>query len=150
MKNLILVDVDGVLNPSTPSENHKTYTIGLFKVYLNPVHGSWLIDLADRTDSELVWCTMWEENAPIKIAPKVGLPEMPFIPISRFKMSSSFGADKAYSAKKYADGRKFVAFEDEWDFQHHLYGSNGHQVIVDYTTGLQKSHISQAEHYLLG
>ena len=147
--NLILIDVDGVLNPVRPSKDHVTYEINGFTVHLNPNHGSWLLDLADKTDSELVWCTMWGAQAPVHIAPKVGLPELPFIQVKPWKFSSSVGADKAYSAKKYADGRKFAALEDEWDFQHHLYESNGYQVIVDYVDGLQRSHIQQAENYLL-
>lgn len=148
-----MVDVDGVLNPSTPSDNHSKYNFtvsdGTFTVWLNSSHGSWLINLADRTDSELVWCTYWQENAPKLIAPVVGLPEMPDIPITVWKFSASAGANKAYSAKKYADGRKFVALEDEYDFKYHLYDSNGYQVLIDYDTGLQRSHIQQAENYLL-
>jgi HAD domain in Swiss Army Knife RNA repair proteins len=147
--SLLMVDVDGMLNPNIPSVNHVTYKINGFTVYLNPEHGSWLIDLATRTNSELVWCTYWEANAPKLVAPKVGLPEMPYIPIHVFKMSASVGANKAYSAKKYADGRKFVMLEDEFDVKHFLFGSNGHQVYVDPDTGLQRSHIEQAYNYLV-
>jgi|SRR5579862_4882008 len=153
VKSLLMVDVDGVLNPSTPSDKYRKYKFtlseGVFTVHLNPEHGQWLVNLAEETDCELVWCTMWQEYAPQLIAPILNLPEMPFVPIQSWKMDSSIGADKAHAAKKYANGRKFVALEDEYDFKDHLYDSDGYQVTVDYTTGLQRWHIEQARNRLL-
>jgi hypothetical protein len=84
-KPVLLVDVDGVLNPYAHQgalaagwETHRiaarqpgrdvavTYT-----VYLNPDHGSWLVELA--YDFDLAWATTWEEQANTLIAPKIGL-----------------------------------------------------------------------------
>jgi len=57
---LVLVDVDGVLNPSRPSSTeyrrHWVFPGGLVhRLSLNPGHGAMLTDLASETGAELVW-----------------------------------------------------------------------------------------------
>lgn len=158
MDKLILVDVDGVLNPGRPSPDHETFQFqvaqGSFRVYLNPAQGQWLIDLAAETDAQLVWCTMWEHHAANLIAPVLGLPEMPFVKIERFKLSSWVSHDKAFSALNYAKDAKFAYFDDEYDIGECMdnfseEGHNGLHVYVDPVDGLQPHHIAIAKRYLL-
>jgi hypothetical protein len=153
MTSLIFVDVDGVLNPVKPSGTHQafsfTVTNGTFIVYLDPAQGKWLTDLAAETNSELVWCTYWEHNASKFIAPVLGLPEMPYIPIKLWKMDASLGSHKAHSALDYAGSNKFAYFDDEYDIGYHLTGSNGTHIYVDPEDGLQPHHIAQAKNYLM-
>jgi hypothetical protein len=84
---VVAVDVDGVLNPNAgpdsermgyrphqydgpnPAGEHVTGT-----VWLNPEHGDWLRELADR-GALLVWSTSWGLLAASWIAPRLGLPD---------------------------------------------------------------------------
>lgn len=82
---ILLVDVDGVLNPweaeSTP-DGFAEY--GFFpgeRVLLSPGHGRLLTELA--ADYELVWATAWEHNANRLICPVLQLPELPVIEFPR-------------------------------------------------------------------
>jgi hypothetical protein len=148
-KPIIFVDVDGVLNSKNgTSEYLFTLPEGTFKVKLTPEHGEMLKDLAESTDAELVWGTMWEESAPIHIAPVLGLPEMPVMKIQRYKMSSLIGHDKAFSAKNYAKGRRFVFFDDADDLGRYLKGTDGLHIYVNPDKGLQWDHIVTAANYL--
>lgn len=86
MKPLLLIDVDGVLNPYgsiidpkgfkphllTPTDGTSSY-----RVLLNPQHGKWLLALADTFD--LVWATTWQHDANRMIGPIIGLPDLPVI-----------------------------------------------------------------------
>lgn len=94
MKPMLLIDVDGPLNPyarsnrqlrkttssksNTPPEGrfHEYKLLGL-KVWLNRWHGQQLLALADVFD--LVWCTTWGHQANTDIGPKIGLPKLPVI-----------------------------------------------------------------------
>ena len=82
-KPVLLVDVDGVLNPFAHrgdfAPGWETYQIEAlhlgnpktFRVFLWAKHGSWLDEL--ETDFELIWATTWEEQANTLIGPKIGL-----------------------------------------------------------------------------
>lgn len=150
---LIFVDVDGVLNPITPSESHARLDLtlpgGAFTVFLSPNHGEDLLQLALETNAELVWGTMWEDHANEYVGPNVGLPYLPVMKIYRAKMSSLLGQDKAYSAQLYAKGRKFVYFDDEKDIGYHLQGSNCKHIWVDPEYGLKEDHLVKAREFLL-
>ncbi|MET8630042.1 hypothetical protein ABZW30_41050 [Kitasatospora sp. NPDC004669] len=103
MRPVLLVDVDGPLNPSatkpyrrpegyetrrlmTPrweaAERRRLNAWGLphksakpLRVWLNPTHGSALAALP----FDLVWATTWEEEANTFLAPLLGLPALPVI-----------------------------------------------------------------------
>lgn len=97
-KPLLLIDVDGPLNPFNAS-NRKAEAFGYRAYQTNPLtedgrywkdafgytlkvrlkreHGEELLKLADVF--ELVWATAWEHDANVWIAPKIGLPELPVI-----------------------------------------------------------------------
>lgn len=91
---LLLVDVDGVLNPwklpveelrsSGFQQHHLPVQPGpderQYKVWLNPLHGQWLRELREL-GYELAWCTTWWRHAD-EIAERVGLPlGLPALPL---------------------------------------------------------------------
>jgi hypothetical protein len=79
---LLLVDVDGVLNPYAAAACPEGYLeYDLFPdeepIRLAEVHGSWLRDLAQIF--EPTWATGWGNEANRLIAPILGLPRYPAI-----------------------------------------------------------------------
>jgi hypothetical protein len=73
VKPLLLLDVDGVLNPLGVGEapGFVPYHLGGMRVLLSPEHGRWLSTLGDLYD--LTWATSWERDADL-IAEQIGLP----------------------------------------------------------------------------
>ncbi|GAA2995291.1 hypothetical protein GCM10010519_30510 [Streptomyces lactacystinicus] len=106
MRPLLLVDVDGPLNPCAAKpyrrpEGYETHRLmtprweaaerrrltvwGLphkapkpLRVWLNPAHGPALAALP----FDLAWATTWQEEANAFIGPLLGLPGLPYIPWS--------------------------------------------------------------------
>jgi hypothetical protein len=78
---VLLVDVDGVLNPwlaedCPPGFGEYDFFPGE-RVLLSPGHGELLLSLAQAY--ELVWATAWEHRANRLICPVLALPELPVI-----------------------------------------------------------------------
>lgn len=163
-KPLLLIDVDGPLNPYARSNNQlrKTgssksntpveerfhlYKLLGFKVWLNRWHGEQLLTLADRF--ELAWCTTWEHNANSLIGPRIGLPKLPVIefPDSPSKPSARIYFKTPYVIQ-YAAGRPFAWLDDEissWDEKYIQQHHNGPALLlwVDPITGLQQTHFAE-------
>lgn len=77
---VLLIDVDGVLNPFAARRTKPAFTmhqLAGYPVRLNPAHGPALLAFADRFD--LVWATTWEDQANTLIGPILGLPKLPVI-----------------------------------------------------------------------
>jgi hypothetical protein len=78
---ILLVDVDGVLNPwdakSCPDGFAEYEFVPGERVLLSPAHGELLTSLAAAY--ELVWATAWEHNANRFICPVLALPVLPVI-----------------------------------------------------------------------
>lgn len=85
---VILLDVDGPLNPFAAKatkrpEGYQTHRMRPstwvatkpLKVWLNPLHGPALMGLG----VEVIWATMWENEANEWISPHIGLPKLAFI-----------------------------------------------------------------------
>lgn len=121
--NLILIDVDGPLNPyaAKPTRRpigyttHRLAPLGInpkkpLRVWLNPQHGAMLLALAEETNSDLVWATTWEHDANKMIGPVIGLPELPVVEFG-FKAHQW----KYNAALDYCAGRKFVWLDDDFD-----------------------------------
>jgi hypothetical protein len=82
MKPLLLLDVDGPLNPflmdraTAAAKGYRLYYIEVggtvYPVLLNPQHGTALRELADLV--ELVWATTWQDDANALLSPLLGLP----------------------------------------------------------------------------
>jgi hypothetical protein len=78
---LLLVDVDGVLNPWLAPRCPDGFREYSFfpgeRVLLSEGHGALLRELA--SSFELVWATAWEHKANRLICPVIALPELPVI-----------------------------------------------------------------------
>jgi hypothetical protein len=78
---ILLVDVDGVLNPWEAETCPDGYAEFEFfpgeRVLLSAGHGELLRSLSGSY--ELVWATAWEHNANRLICPVLGLPELPVV-----------------------------------------------------------------------
>ena len=84
---LLLLDVDGVLNafeaweridPQAPLRRDnvrapagwRQVAVDGYQLLLNPEHVGWVAQLSQHF--EMVWATMWQERAPLALAPVVG------------------------------------------------------------------------------
>jgi hypothetical protein len=171
-KPLVLVDVDGVVNPTYKRVppggktchppycachrhviRHRAYPDGMkYTLLLNPAHGRQLQALAREYDAELVWATYWGDHANHWVAPKLGLPRLPFVPIPRCQ-EGTLGDWKARHVARWAAGRPFVWFDDEPDIPAALAGLDGvgpHLVVtVDDRAGLTDDHFRRAREWLM-
>lgn len=143
-KGLLLIDVDGPLNPFAAQPHRRPpgfetfrYTSGGgwlsgrqarkrkgMRVWLNPTHGSALLDLAADTGLQLVWCTTWQHEANTHIGPAVGLPQLPVIEFPEEDLLSygtgvqSWRRDgnwKWAAVARYAAGRPLAWLDDDHD-----------------------------------
>lgn len=114
-KPLLLLDVDGPLNPfraTKPSgyTMHKLPTMGhTFNVWLNHDHGRMLLDFAEEHDVELAWCTTWEHDANVCVGPHIGLPKLPVIEFGFNATEWKFNA-----VVEYAQGRPLAWLDDDF------------------------------------
>ena len=157
---VVLLDVDGVLNPfERPHRGfgrHRCSPNGVtFQLWLNPAHGPALLDLAESTGAELAWASYWCDNANEWISPRIGLPELPFVPIPQFPgltEGGTLGAWKARHVAAWTEGRPFVWFEDEPDATERIAAETGvaeHLLVgIDPLTGLTDVHIESAAAWL--
>ncbi|MEU4640497.1 HAD domain-containing protein [Micromonospora sp. NPDC023814] len=79
---LLLLDVDGVLNPFAGDQCPVSYQEFQFfpgeaPVRLCPAHADWLRELGERF--EMVWATGWGAEANRLLAPVLRLPQLPVI-----------------------------------------------------------------------
>jgi hypothetical protein len=147
----LLVDVDGPLNPYAAKphrrpEGYETHrllpsrwvaaerrrleawgprnkTIRPLRVWLNPDHGPALAVLA----FDLVWATTWEQEANDYVAPRIGLPSLPFITWLDPRPDPGGGVFwKTPQVVAWAEGRSFAWVDDEitdadsaWVRDHH-------------------------------
>jgi hypothetical protein len=120
-KALLLIDVDGPLNPyagiSCPAgyETHRLTPRGCeapLNVRLNPAHGPMLLALADTC--ELTWCTAWREQANEFIGPLIGLPRLPVVPLTGRNVPLH-GIWKRSDVEKYAADRPLAWFDDDFE-----------------------------------
>lgn len=123
-KPLLLLDVDGVLNPYAASRRwldssdyrKRMTTVAngdTYPVWLDKAHGSLLLDLAESGGLEPVWCTTWEHEANQFIGPRIGLPELPVI---------EFGFNgerwKFRPVLEYAKSRPLAWLDDDFSLHH--------------------------------
>jgi hypothetical protein len=163
---LILLDVDGPLNPwkAKPTRRPVGYaTFRMFpdgwhgrkglRVWLNPRHGDMLGALADATGGELVWATTWLEQANELIGPKIGLPELP---VMHWDVVGS-PRWKFDAALRWACGRPLVWFDDDFTAyprQYHWFTEKRSELPtllrqIDPRVGLTFDDVSDARDFLL-
>lgn len=129
-KPLLLLDVDGPLNPwAAPAGakppgfvEHRFRLRGWsrrrpLRMWLNPALGSALSDLAGQAGLALVWATNWEHQANTMIGPAIGLPALPVIefpsglqPVPGRSFTWKYGA-----VARYAAGRPLAWLDDDFD-----------------------------------
>ncbi|GAA4615499.1 HAD domain-containing protein [Actinoallomurus liliacearum] len=153
---LVLLDVDGVLNPLQRSPGYQRYRASpngvVYRLLLNPLHGPLLTALAADTGAELVWASYWTDAANDWISPRVGLPSLPHVPIPRHDPRFSLGAWKARHVAAWVGKRPFVWLEDEPDVTEVLAKETRlgpHLIVpVDPLHGLTETHVDQARTWL--
>jgi hypothetical protein len=164
-KPLLLIDVDGPLNPYARSNNQLRKTTSSksdtppegqfrlhkllgYKVWLNRWHGEQLRALADQF--ELTWCTTWEHEANRLIGPRIGLPDLPIIEFDKTchlptRVDGTYF--KTHDVVKYVAGRPFAWVDDEISEHDEAYVLEHHNapallMHVNPQQGLEPSHFS--------
>ncbi|MEU7065022.1 hypothetical protein [Streptomyces sp. NPDC046161] len=128
MKPLLLIDVDGPLNPyaAKPQRRPEGYTTHRMRptgwteaesrrplrVWLNPGHGAELLALAGAY--EMVWATTWKDEANDWIGPPLGLPRLPYVDWPQMHGRAPLGTFwKTQYVLEYAAGRPFAWIDDD-------------------------------------
>lgn len=112
---LLLIDVDGVLNPTglQPPDHVPTgfeaHRIDGLRVLLARQHGVWLTELAAGFD--LVWATSWEHNADRQIADLVGMPRG--LPAITFDHAASGWIEKLPDVIAFVGDRPMAWVDDD-------------------------------------
>ena len=88
---LLLLDVDGVLNPYGAECPAGFTEHVLFPDEIDPVrvcldHGAWIAELAGAY--EVVWATGWGEEANRLLGPLLGIPRLPVLPFPQVPFSA--------------------------------------------------------------
>jgi hypothetical protein len=84
VRPLLLLDIDGVLNPWAAAACPPGYVAHRFRAgwrrrrqaWLRPEHGPELLGLAERTGAELAWATSWAHDANTMVGAALGLPTL--------------------------------------------------------------------------
>ncbi|MEU0130227.1 MULTISPECIES: HAD domain-containing protein [unclassified Streptomyces] len=157
MKPLLLIDIDGPLNPFAALAHrpvpegyalHRMRPTGWktgapLPVLLSAEHGEELLTLSARY--ELVWATTWKDEANEWVGPRLGLPPLPYIDWPSMHGTPADGTYwKTRHVVDHADGRPFAWVDDEisgidrdWVAAHHP----GHALLlrVDPGVGLSRT-----------
>lgn len=129
MKPMLLIDVDGPLNPyaANPKRRPDGYTTFYvaqdsfntyaeksrssdIRVWVNPSHGEKFLALTEYAD--LVWCTTWNDHANSIIAPRIGLPTLPYVNL-QFRPAAPGLYWKTPQVISYVEDRPFIWIDDE-------------------------------------
>lgn len=123
MKPLLLLDVDGVLNPWAAGERPGEFVEYRFRlqrwgrkrlrVWLNPGHGAELRALAERAGIELAWATTWGHRANVLVGPAIGLPELPVIEFAGAH-DDGLPSWKFPAVARFAYGRPLAWLDDDF------------------------------------
>ncbi|WP_308072698.1 HAD domain-containing protein [Streptomyces bambusae] len=146
MKPLLLIDVDGPLNPYAAKAQRRPagytthrmrptgWTSGKpLRVWLNHAHGAQLLALAEVY--ELVWATTWKDEANEWIGPHLGLPRLPFIDWPQMHGRAPDGTCwKTQYVVDYTAGRPFAWVDDDITARDHAYVDRQHpgQALLRY------------------
>jgi len=98
----LLLDVDGVLIPfpdagGTSPATHTRHDVvpsgrsvdDPVTIWLNPVHGSLLMNIIRSGLVTPVWCSSWRQDATTLVGPLLGLPPLPYIDLPRPQITTS-------------------------------------------------------------
>lgn len=145
---LLLLDVDGVLNPFAAPACPAGYTEHHFfpgeePIRLCPAHGSWLQELATRF--QIVWATAWGADANRLLAPLLRFPDLPVIP---FPPVPFHPRDKLPAITRYAGHRSLAWIDDAHPPEAHAWAASRSTptllISIDPAEGLTRPAIDQA------
>jgi len=145
---LLLLDVDGVLNPYVAPACPPGYTEHKFFPGEDPVricaaHGAWLRELATRY--EIVWATAWGDGANRLLAPLLQLPDLPVI---RFPPVPFHPRDKLPPIIRFAGRRPLAWIDDALTPQAHSWAAKRRiptlLISIDPAEGLTRRAADQA------
>ena len=146
MKPLLLLDVDGVLNPfpECPDgfEGHDFFPEDDEPVRLARVHGEWLRELGGAF--EVVWATGWGDEANSVLCPFFGLPEYAVVPMPPIP----FGPEEKVPAVAEYAGERPAAWVDDSIGEHARDWARSRLsptllVSVDPARGLARDHVDE-------
>ena len=108
-KPLLLLDIDGVLNPlsNNPPPGYQTYWIDGYSVALSERHGRWFRELHDLFD--IVWASTWEHSANESVGPLLGLPQLGVVEFGEDRVGDTW---KLQAVVAYAEDRPLVWIDD--------------------------------------
>jgi hypothetical protein len=145
---LFLIDVDGVLNPYAAPACPPGYTEheifpGEDPVRVCAAHGEWLLELAVRF--QLVWATAWADEANRRLAPLLGLPDLPVIGFSSVPFHPR---DKLPAVIGYAGQQPLAWVDDQLTAEANAWAARRRVptllIGIDPAEGLTRSVIDQA------
>jgi hypothetical protein len=145
---LLLLDVDGVLNPFAGDVCPATYQEYPFFPDEEPVrlchaHADWLQELASRF--EIVWATGWGEEANRLIAPVLQLPQLPVIPFPPIPFEPR---EKVPAIAVYVGSRPTVWIDDALTPEGYAWASTRESptllINVDPAEGLTRAAVEQS------
>jgi hypothetical protein len=117
---ILLVDVDGVLNPWLAEGCPDGFALYEFfpgeRVLLSPAHGRLLTSLGSAF--ELVWATAWEHQANELITPVLAMPELPVI---EFPLSDDLQFRKLPAVIRAVGNRPCAWIDDEHQPDHYTW-----------------------------
>ena len=151
---VLLVDVDGVLNPWLAERCPDGFSEYDFfpgeRVLLSPAHGPLLTSLASAY--ELVWATAWEHRANRHICPVLALPELPVI---EFPVSGRDLSFRKLPAVVEAVGDRPCAWIDDAHAPDHYTWADGRDaptliIDIDPAVGLTRDVISRLADWAAG
>lgn len=145
---LLLLDVDGVLNPFAAAACPPGYTEhelfpGEDLVRVSAEHGRWLRELA--AVFELTWATAWGAEANRLLAPLLGLPDLPVI---SFPPAPFHPGYKLHPIITYAEGRPLIWIDDELTLEAHVWAAGRSLPVlligIDPAEGLTRAIVDRA------
>ena len=145
---LLLLDVDGVLNPFAapacpPGYTEHQFFPGEDPVRLSAEHGPWLQELATRF--QIVWATAWGTDANRLLAPLLQIPELPVI---RFPPVPFHPRDKLPPVSRFAGHRPLTWIDDTLTPEAHVWAAKRPVptllIAIDPAEGLTRPVIDQS------
>lgn len=123
MKPILLLDVDGPLNPFAAETPPLGYVEHEWRVsrwrrkagrraWLNPAHGAALLALAERTSADLAWVSSWEDEANATVGPALGLPALPVVGVRAYEQHPDW---KYGAVGRFAAGRPLAWLDDDFE-----------------------------------
>lgn len=151
---LLLLDVDGVLNPFAapacpPGYQEYEFFPGEEPIRLSAAHRIWLQELAARF--QIVWATGWGANANRLLAPFLQLPQLPVIGLPPAPFAPR---DKVPAVAAFAGDSPLAWIDDALAPEAHAWASERHAptllIDIDPAEGLTRPTVEQCLRWAAG